>query len=314
MEIIRGITNIRPKHRGCVLTIGNFDGVHQGHQNLLSQLLAKSHQLNLPATAIIFEPQPNEFFNQEACLTRLMTLREKIEALSRQGLDRVLCIRFTEKIARLTSEAFVHDILFEKLATKYVLVGDDFKFGYKRLGDFVLLKRLGEKYFFEAAHLPTFKLLGKRVSSTRIRQLLEQGEVEQANYLLGQSFTVKGRVIEGDKIGRQLGFPTANIHFEPKKVPLSGIFIVEMLGIDNKPLPGVASIGTRPTVNLSAEKTFEVHLLNFDQNIYGQLVAVRFLKKVRDELAFPDLIALKEQIKLDVELAKNFFTHHRRRV
>jgi riboflavin kinase/FMN adenylyltransferase len=307
MEIIRGIYNIRPRHQGCVITVGNFDGLHLGHQALLERLCAKSTQLKLPSLAIIFEPQPNEYFSPNVRVARLMRFREKVEALEKQGINRVLCLRFNDEIANQTAEVFVRRLLFEKLAVKYILVGDDFKFGYQRKGDYSLLKRLGEKYSFQTECMLTFTLFAARVSSTRIRHLLAEGDLDQAALLLGRPFSMKGRIVHGSKLGRILGFPTANIQLHRKRVPVLGIFAVEMMGVGASPLPGVANVGTRPTVSGDMRTILEVHLLNFKQNIYGRQVEIRFLHKFRDEEKFDSLDELKDQILQDTERAKHYF-------
>jgi riboflavin kinase/FMN adenylyltransferase len=307
MEIIRDIYNIRPRHQGCVITVGNFDGLHLGHQALLERLRAKSTQLKLPSLAIIFEPQPNEYFSPKVSVARLMRFREKVETFEKQGINRVLCLRFNDEMANQTAEVFVRRLLFEKLAVKYILVGDDFKFGYQRKGDYSLLKQLGEKYSFRTECMPSFKLFGARVSSTRIRHLLAEGDLEQATLLLGRSFSMKGRIVHGSKLGRILGFPTANIQLHRKRVPVLGIFAVEMMGVGTSPLPGVANVGTRPTVSGDMRTILEVHLLNFEQNIYGRQVEIQFLHKFREEEKFDSLDELKAQILQDTERAKHYF-------
>jgi riboflavin kinase / FMN adenylyltransferase len=305
MEIIRGFYNLKKRHQECVITIGNFDGLHLGHQALIKKLVEKGQELNLPTLTIIFEPQPNEFFSHKTT-PRLMRFREKIEGLMEQGIDRVLCVHFDEKIALQTADVFVRRILIEKLAVKYVLIGDDFRFGYKRLGDIGLLKNFGEKYHFQTEALETFKLLEKRVSSTRIRKLLEAGNLTKVRILLGRQFSMKGKVIHGDKRGRLLGFPTANIHLHRKETPIKGVFAVEVLGLDHEPIPGVANIGTRPTITGEQRLLLEVHLLNFTRDIYGQKVEIRFLKKFRDEKKFASLDELKKQIQDDIFQAERY--------
>jgi len=221
MEVIRGLYNIQSAHQGCVATIGNFDGLHLGHQVLLAKLRTKSKQLQLPSLAIIFEPQPNEYFMSQGVTARLMRFREKIEALQDQGVDRVLCLKFDHHLARQTAPAFIQQVLWEKLAIKYILVGDDFKFGCQRQGDYFSLKQQGARYGFETECMDTYKLLNERVRSTRIKKLLMLGKVEEAASLLGGAFSIEGRVTHGDKLGRVLGFPTANISLHHPPRPLS---------------------------------------------------------------------------------------------
>lgn len=305
MEIIRGIHNLRMKHQECVATIGNFDGMHLGHQRLLQQLIAKSEELDLPSLVIIFEPQPNEYFSNQN-IPRLMRFREKIAAFKEMGIDRVLCIKFNQAMAVQIAEIFVRTILIEKLAVKYVLVGDDFHFGYKRLGNYNLLKQMGDKYHFKANSMNTFELLGERVSSTRVRLLLESGDMEGATALLGHPFSMQGKIAHGDKRGRLLGCPTANIHLHRKVVPLKGVFAVKVSGIDKNPIDGVANIGTRPTVRGESRTLLEVHLLNFNRDIYGRKVEINFLHKFRDEKKFATLEELKDQIANDIHEAEQF--------
>jgi riboflavin kinase / FMN adenylyltransferase len=310
VEIIRGLQNLQPRHQECVVTIGNFDGLHLGHQMLLKKLIAVGQERQLPTLAIIFEPQPNEFFFQDAITPRLMRFREKVAGLRAQGVARVLCLKFDQKLAGQTAELFVREVLVTKLAAKYVLVGDDFHFGYKRLGDYKLLRALGRKYHFQTEAMHTYKLLGERVSSSRIRKLLEQGRLEIAGQLLGRPFSMQGVVAHGDKRGRLLGFPTANIALHRSRTPIKGIFAVLVLGISPSPLAGVASIGTRPTVVSDQRTLLEVYLLNFDENIYGKRVEVQFLQKFREEIKFASLEDLKRQIAQDVVQAEEF---HRKR-
>jgi riboflavin kinase/FMN adenylyltransferase len=306
MELIRGLHNIKPKHQGCVVTIGNFDGLHLGHQTLIKQLLVKSKTYNLPALVITFEPQPNEYFSPQEKVPRLMSFREKVEAVEALGIDRVLCIQFNEMIATQIAEVFVRKVLVEKLAAKYVLVGDDFHFGFKRMGNYSLLEQMGEKYHFATACMSTFEIDHQRVSSTRIRGLLEQGEVQQAIKLLGHAYRIKGRIAHGDKKGRILGFPTANILLQRREIPLRGVFAVEVMGIADHPLAGVANIGVRPTLTNASRRLLEVHLLDFNEDIYGKKITISILEKFRDEMRFNSFDELKGQIQIDVEHARTF--------
>lgn len=305
MEIIRGVYNLKKKHEECVVTIGNFDGVHLGHQALLRRLIEKGQELNLPTMAIIFEPQPNEYFSKHTT-PRLMRFREKIEAFREVGINRVLCLRFDERLATESAEVFVRSVLVEKLRVKYVVVGDDFRFGFKRMGDYPLLKALGDKYHFKTECMSTFEMFGERVSSTRIRKLLEAGDTQLVMKLLGKPFGMKGKIAHGDKRGRIIGCPTANIHLHRKVVPLSGVFAVEMTGIDPSPIPGVANVGTRPTVAGETRTLLEVHLLDFDRDIYGKNVEVYFLHKFREEKRFDSFEELKDQIQKDIVDAKAY--------
>lgn len=306
MELIRGLQNIRSEHHGCVATIGNFDGVHLGHQAVLGQLAEKAVELSLPTTLITFEPQPMEYFVPDKVPARLTRFREKILALQRYSVDRVCCLSFNEKLAKLSAEDFIEQVLVEKLGVKYLVVGDDFRFGKNRTGTFEMLVEAGKKYGFQVVSMHTFEINAERVSSTRIRAALEKGEMSNAEQLLGRRYRMSGRVAHGEKLGRELGFPTANIHLHRHASPIQGIFVVEVFGLNEEPLQGVASIGTRPTVN-ETKALLEVFLLDFNQNIYGRHIQVSFLKKLRDEEKFDSLDELIEQIQLDVEQAQAYF-------
>lgn len=310
MELIRGLQNIRLKHDhrdgGCVATIGNFDGVHLGHQAVLGQLAEKAAALCLPTVLITFEPQPMEYFVPDKVPARLTRFREKMQALQRYSVNYVCCLSFNAKLANLSAEAFIEQILVAKLGVKYLVVGDDFRFGKNRVGTFDMLVEAGKKYGFQVVSMHTFEIDAERVSSTRIRTALELGDMATAEKLLGRRYRMSGRVAHGEKLGRELGFPTANIHLHRQASPIQGIFIVEVFGLEQEPLQGVASIGTRPTVN-ETKALLEVYLFDFDQDIYGQHIQVSFLKKIRDEEKFDSLDALKDKIQNDVEQAQAYF-------
>lgn len=306
MELIRGLQNIRAKHHGCVATIGNFDGVHLGHQAVLGQLAEKAAELNLPLTLMTFEPQPMEYFVPDKVPPRLTRFREKILALQRYSVERVCCLSFNKKLASLTAQDFIEEVLVAKLGVKYLVVGDDFCFGKNRSGTFETLTEAGKKFGFQVVSMHTFEIDAERVSSTRIRLALEKGDMLTAEKLLGRSYRMSGRVAHGEKLGRELGYPTANIHLHRQASALQGIFIVEVFGLDQEPLQGVASIGTRPTVN-QTKALLEVFLFDFDQDIYGRHIQVSFLKKLRDEEKYESLDKLKKQIGIDVKQAKDYF-------
>ena len=306
MELIRGLQNIRSKHCGCVATIGNFDGVHLGHQAVLGQLAEKAAELALPTVLITFEPQPMEYFVPDKVPARLTRFREKILALQRYSVDRVCCLSFNDKLAKLSAEDFIEQVLVEKLGVKYLVVGDDFRFGLNRAGTFETLVEAGKKYGFQVVSMHTFEIDAERVSSTRIRSALEKGDMAGAEKLLGRRYRMSGRVAHGEKLGRELGFPTANIHLHRHASPVQGIFVVEVFGLDQEPIQGVASVGTRPTVN-ETKALLEVFLLDFNQDIYGRHIQVSFLKKLRDEEKFDSLDELIKQIQLDVEQAQAYF-------
>lgn len=305
--LIRGLHNLRPCHQGCVATIGSFDGVHLGHQAILAQLLAEAQARQLPAVVILFEPQPHEFFARDKAPARLMRLREKVLALAEAGVSRVLCLSFNEKLRSLSAEAFVEQILLQGLAIKHLVVGDDFRFGCDRRGDFALLQTLGKSAGFSVTDTSTLLLQGERVSSTRIRQLLEQGEFAHAQRLLGRPYEISGRVVYGKQLGRQLGVPTANVQLRRYRSPLHGVFAVQVAFADGSRYQGVANIGLRPTVNGDNKPLLEVHLFDFSRSVYGTAIRVRFLHKLRDEQKFASLDALREQLQSDIAGAKYYF-------
>lgn len=306
MQVIRGIYNLKPEHQGCVATIGNFDGVHLGHQAVLGQLAEKADELGLPVVVITFEPQPQEYFRPQESPPRLTRLREKIQALRRYAVDRVLVLRFDEKFSRQSAGDFIQNLLVKGLGVKYLVIGDDFRFGKDRAGDFAMLQGAGKMQGFEVVNMHTFMLDGKRVSSTRVRTALGQGDLNAAEKLLGRVYRMSGRVAHGDKKGRTIGFPTANIHLHRKATPLLGVFAVELFGIEGEPVPGVANLGTRPTVN-GMKTLLEVHLFDFEGDIYGRHVHVDFLLKLRDEKRFDSFEDLRAQILRDADQARAFF-------
>ncbi len=307
MELIRGLHNLRPRHKGCVATIGNFDGVHLGHQAVLGQLAEKGAELGLPTAVITFEPQPQEYFARGTIPPRLTRLREKLRVLLRFSVDRVLCLRFDKKLAAMTAQEFVQSILVEGLGIRYLVVGDDFHFGHDRVGDFAFLQQQGAQHGFEVTHMHSFSIDGVRVSSTRIREALARGDMEGAEALLGRPYRMCGRVAHGDKRGRTIGFPTANIFLHRKVAPIEGVFAVQMFGLDGEPVNGVANVGSRPTVD-GTRTLLEVHLFDFSGDIYGRHVQIDFLHKIRCERRFESFEALKQQIMLDEQQARSFFS------
>jgi len=310
MELIRGIQNLRPEHHGCVATIGNFDGVHLGHQAVIGQLAEKGSELNLPALVMVFEPQPLEVFKGDQAPARLTRFREKLRALARFAVDRLLCIRFSDRFAKMSAESFIQDILVKGLGVKYLVVGDDFRFGAGRKGDFEMLKRAGNEYGFEVANLHSFRIGGERVSSTLIRQALAAGKMENAEKLLGRPYRMCGRVAHGDKIGRTLGIPTANIYLHRKVSPVQGIYVVEVFGLKGEPLQGVASVGNRPTVG-GTTPLLEVFIFDFNDDIYGKYLNIDFLHKIRDEEKFESLDELKKWIEDDIVKARDWFSRNK---
>jgi riboflavin kinase/FMN adenylyltransferase len=306
MELVRGLHNLHPEHRGCAATIGSFDGVHLGHQAVLAQLAAQGRERRLPVTLITFEPQPREYFAPQSAPPRLTRLREKLEVLQHCQVDRVVCLRFNTFLAGLTADEFIQRILLDGLDVKYLLVGDDFRFGKQRSGNYSLLEQAGKAHGFQVARMQTFYVGKHRVSSTRVRAALQTGHLDRAQALLGRPFCLSGRVAHGDKRGRTIGFPTANIYLHRHAVPVDGVFAVELRGVDKTPLAGVANVGTRPTVG-GTRALLEVHLFDFDRDIYGRHVQVSFLKKLRAERKYDSFELLKRQILLDAEQARAFF-------
>ena len=304
---IRGLHNLRPWHRGCVATIGSFDGVHLGHQAILRQLAQAAEAHQLPSVVIIFEPQPHEFFSGDKAPARLMRLREKIQALFAAGVSRVLCIEFNESLRRLSAQEFIDQVLVRGLDIKHLGVGDDFRFGCDRKGDFNLLQAAGSERGFTVSDTCTLLLHGERVSSTRIRHLLEQGDFAQAEELLGRPYSITGRVGYGQQLGRKLGVPTANIHLWRYRSPLHGVFAVTARFRQGDVHPGVANVGVRPTVSGDKKPILEVHLFDFATAIYGTMIDVVFHQKLRDEQRFPSLDALQAQLQQDINQAQDFF-------
>lgn len=306
-SLIRGLHNLRPEHRGSVVTIGSFDGVHLGHQAIIQQVRAKALELNLPSVAMIFEPQPHEYFDGTKAPARLMRFREKIQALFDAGIDRVLCLPFNVSLRSLSGAEFIDQILVKGLGARYLVVGDDFHFGCDRTGDYQFLKAAGETHGFDVTDTHTYEIDAQRVSSTRIRAELEAGDFAKAAQLLGNAYAISGRVVYGQQLGRQLGVPTANVLLRRYRSPLSGVFAVKARLSDDRCVEGVANVGVRPTVNGGSKPILEVHLFEFDQNIYGQMISVEFFHKLREEQKFESLDRLKMQIHADIVDAKDYF-------
>lgn len=306
---IRGSHNLRPQHRGNVVTIGAFDGVHKGHQAVLAQVCEQAHALGLPSMALIFEPQPNEYFlhlrpqTRDQVPARLMRLGEKVEALFAAGIDRVLCLPFNEKLRRLSAEAFLQNILIDGLGVRYLVVGDDFRFGHDRSGDFRFLADAGQRQGFTVCDTATCEVAGERVSSTRIRQALEDDDLALAAKLLGRPYFISGRVVEGRQMGRQIGVPTANVQLKRYRSPLTGVYAVEV-EVGGQLLPGAANVGIRPTFDAGPVPVLEIHILNFNRDIYRQRIKAHFRAKIRAEEKFASVEALTGQIHRDLDRAR----------
>jgi len=296
-----------PTHAPHVVTIGNFDGLHRGHQAMLARLKDEAARRNLPSCVLTFEPHPREFFSPANAPARLSSLREKAELIRAAGIDRLHVCRFNQSFSALSPEKFIETVLVGTLQAKWILVGDDFRFGAKRAGDFALLEQAGQALGFETAFLPTVEINGGRSSSTAVREALAAGNMAGAAQLLGRPYSISGHVVHGDKLGREIGFPTANIQLQHNRPPLSGIFAVEVCGINSAPLLGVASLGTRPTVKENGRPTLEAFIFDFRGELYGRRLRVDFLKKLRDEEKYPGLDALIAQINKDVDNARSFF-------
>jgi len=298
---------LRPRHRGSVATIGSFDGVHLGHQAILRQVINKAKALGLPSVVMVFEPQPHEFFSGEKAPARLMRLREKAKALFAAGIDRVFCLQFNRSLRRLSAREFIQRVLVDGIGVKYLVVGDDFRFGCDRSGDYELLKQAGKTHGFDVIDTHTYEIEGERVSSTRIRRELEAGHFEFVAQLLGKPYTITGHVVYGQQLGRQLGVPTANVQLRRYRSPLNGVFAVESRLADGRLVQGVANVGVRPTVGGETKPILEVHLFDFDEHIYGQIIEVEFKTKLREETKFESLELLKAQLQRDIEDARAFF-------
>lgn len=310
MRLLRGLHNPSYNEAKCVATIGNFDGVHLGHQAIIEQVVTQAKALGVPSLVIIFEPQPLEFFQEDQAPARLMRFREKYQALSSFGLDYVFCLKFDSKLSQLSAEAFVETVLVSHLKVCHLVIGDDFHFGGDRKGDFSLLQSLGKVKGFSVENTPTLFELDvrkERVSSTYVRALLAEARFDDAQRVLGRAYSIMGRVVHGQKLGRQLGFPTANITLHRIKVAFTGVYAVKVDLESGDTALGVANIGIKPTVGNFAP-SLEVHLLDFNTRIYGQHISVTFCEKLRDERRFDNIAALKEQINQDINDARRYFS------
>jgi len=286
------------------LTIGNFDGVHRGHQAMLARLIRAARERRLAASVLTFEPHPRELFTPDSAPTRLTSLREKLELLAEEGVDHVHVQRFSRAFAALAPEEFVERVLGRALQARWLLVGADFRFGARRAGDLAFLKAAAARHGFELETMPTVTNGGTRVSSSAVREALALGRLDRARELLGRPYSISGRVVRGDRLGRKLGFATANVQLKHNRPPLSGIFAVRVHGAAGRPLDGVASLGVRPTVKENGRPTLEAHLFEFDADLYGRHLRVEFLAKIRDEARYPDLDSLKAQIARDCDAAR----------
>ena len=313
MKLIRGLNQLSSKLNGCVMTSGNFDGVHLGHQAVIQQVKDLADEKNVSSLVMFFEPQPLEFFAPEKAPKRLYRLREKIIAMQQLGIDYLFCVPFNHNFSQLTGEQFVIDYLHNALNVKHLVVGDDFCFGKNRSGTFDLLVQLSAQYGFTVQNTSTIQQQNERVSSTKIRQLIAANQFDEVSKLLGHPYSLSGKVSHGKKLGRVIGFPTINVKMGEIPVAVEGIFAVRVKGLDNggseASINGVASIGTRPTVK-GVGVLLEVYLLDFNQDVYGKTVAVEFLKQIRTEEDFISIDVLIEHIKQDVKIAQEFFNNN----
>ena len=317
MRVFRGFHHpgIAP---ACALTIGNFDGVHRGHQAMLALLINEARHRGVPSCVMTFEPHPRDFFahrmgKPEAAPSRVASLRDKLSELERCGIDQTVVLRFDAAFAGQTPQAFIDDVLVRGLHAKYVLVGDDFRFGAKRAGDYAMLDAAGASAGFDVARMMSYEVHGLRVSSSAVREALSRGEMARAATLLGRPYSISGHVVHGRKLGRQLGFRTLNLRFPHAKPAAMGIFVVRMHGLGDRPLPGVASLGVRPTVEDTGRVLLETHCLEWpfgEEEGYGACVRVELLHKLHDELRYHSLDALRDGIARDEADARAWFKAH----
>lgn len=303
MEVIRGLHNLRPRHHGCALTIGNFDGIHLGHQAVLGDLQTRAQAASLPTVVMSFEPMPLEFFCRRTAPARLSILREKIEDVAARGMDRLLAVHFDRAFAGCSPRYFIEDLLVRRLGVRMLMVGEDFRFGAERRGDAEMLQGCARRYGFEVVPMPAVLQGGERVSSTRVRRALAAGEPRRAAALLGRAYRMSGRVAAGQRLGRTLGVPTINLPVRRRPAPCYGVYAVRVRLSDGRLLDGAASLGTRPTVNGSG-CLLEVHLLGYDGDLYGQRVDVHFQQFLRAEVRFESMSALRAQMLADIEQAR----------
>ncbi len=304
MRVFRG--HSRPVPDPVVLAIGNFDGVHLGHSALVKRLADVAASNRLAPTVLTFEPHPREFFAPGSAPARLTTLREKLELLAECGARQAMICPFNARFAALSADEFIEQVLVRACRVRHLIIGDDFRFGRGRTGDFTLLQAAGRRFGFTVEAMGSVTVNGERVSSSAVRQALLLGDMARAARLLGRPYIIDGQVSHGRQLGRQIGFATANLRIKHNPLPMSGVFAVEVSGLGDRPLPGVANLGVRPTVD-GSRPLLEVHLFDFDRDIYGAHMAVRFVHKLRDEQRFPNIDALKAQIAADAAAARAFF-------
>lgn len=319
MKVFRGF-NHPQRAAACALTIGNFDGVHRGHQAMLALLISEARHRGLASCVMSFEPHPRDFFaarlgKPELAPARIATLRDKLQELERCGVDQAVVLRFDEALAGLAPEDFVQRVLVQGLGARYVLVGDDFRFGARRAGDYTMLDALGERHGFDVARMMSYEVHGLRVSSSAVREALSAGDMARAAALLGRPYAISGHVVHGRKLGRELGFRTLNLRFAHAKPAAQGIFVVQVRGLGDKPLPGVASLGVRPTVEDAGRVLLETHCLDWPATLpseaaYGRTITVELMHKLHDERKYASLDALRAGIAQDSADARAWFGAH----
>lgn len=303
MDFVRGLHNLRPRHRGCVLTIGAFDGVHRGHQEMIRVLRERARELALPSVVLSFEPTPREFFNQDSPPARLTRFRERFEALAASDVDRFVCLRFDERMRQMRPQQFIDRVLVEALAVEHLVVGPDFRFARGNEGDAEMLRTAGLANGFDVTKVPPYEIDGVRVSSSLIRAMLETGDMQQAAKYLGRPYRITGKVIAGQRLGRKLGYPTANLRPQRRATPVAGIFAVRVSGAGLTQVPGVANLGTRPTVD-GKELLLEAHIFDYEGDLYRRRLHVDFIARLRDEMRFDSLDELVEQMDKDSAQAR----------
>jgi len=307
MELVRGLHNVDRAARGCVLTIGAFDGIHCGHQEMIRVTRTIAAGQRLPAALLSFEPTPREFFAKATPPARLTRFREKYEALRHYGVERFVCLRFDSSLRSMSPDEFIGTVLVDGLGARHLVVGHDFKFARNMAGNVATLRAAGPAAGFAVTEVPPFEIDGERVSSSLVRAALDAGDMGRATRLLGRPYRMTGKVVEGAKLGRKLGFPTANLRPQRRATPLAGVFAIRVSGGGLQNAPGVASLGTRPAVN-GTELLLEVHVFDFDGDLYRQTLHVDFIARLRDELGFPDMDRLVEQMKQDAARAREILS------
>jgi riboflavin kinase / FMN adenylyltransferase len=307
MELVRGLHNISRRHHGCVLTVGNYDGVHLGHQKMIGVLKKRSAELRAAATVLVFEPSSREFIDPEGAPPRLTRWREKFLALAALGVDRLVTLRFDECMRAMTPQSFVDDLIVDGLGTRHIVVGNDFRYGCNADGNIASLRTAGALRGFGVEQIEPFVVDQVRVSSTAVRERLAISDYAGAARLLGRPYRMLGRVVHGRELGHTLGFPTANLRLMRRKPAVRGVLAVRVLGINSEPLPAVASLGTRPTVD-GTDMLLEVHVFDFVGDLYGQEIEVEFVAKLRDEVKFDSLDAMMLQMKIDAAQARDLLS------